>query len=151
MKAAAYLERIETIEAEIEVQEDELESLETLRNKITASYDGERVQTSGSPKKLENCVIRIMQLEEEYKESIINLLNYKREALKLIKQSCDADCIRLLHKRYFAHKDWGDIACDMNYTYHWVSNGLHKKALAQLQKALDKREKKGGEIVVDLS
>ena len=141
MKAIEYLEQIEKYEAAIEVQEEELESLETLRDKITASYDGERVQTSGSPKKLENCVIRIMQLKEEYGESITNLQNYRKEALILIKLSCDADCIRLLYKRYFAHMDWGDIASDMNYTYHWVSNGLHKKALAQLQKALDERSR----------
>lgn len=146
MEAITYLEQIEKYEAAIEVQEDELESLETLRDKITASYDGERVQTSGSPKKLENCVIRIMQLKEEYAESIINLQNYRNEALILIKQSCDADCIRLLYKRYFAHMDWGDIASDMNYTYHWVSNGLHKRALSQVQKALDEREKNGGEM-----
>ena len=144
MKAKTYLERIEKIEAEIEAKEEELESLETLRDKITASYDGERVQTSGSPKKLENCVIKIIQLKEEYGESIINLQNYKKEALKLIKQSCEADCIRLLYKRYFAHMDWGDIAVDMHYSYHWVSYGLHKKALAQVQKALDERERNGG-------
>lgn len=149
MEATAYLERIEKIEAEIEVQEDELESLETLRDKITASYDGERVQTSGSPKKLENCVIRIMQWEEEYGESIIKMRKFRNEALKLIRQSCDADCIRLLYKRYFAHMDWGDIASDMNYTYHWVSNGLHKKALAQVQKALDERERNGG-VTIEL-
>lgn len=144
MEAITYLEQIKKYEAAIEVQEDELESLETLRDKITASYDGERVQTSGSPKKLENCVIRIMQLKEEYAESIINLQNYRNEALILIKLSCDADCIRLLYKRYFAHMDWGDIASDMNYTYHWVSNGLHKRALSQVQKALDERERNGG-------
>lgn len=147
MKAITYLERIEKIEAEIEVQEDELERLRTLRDKITASYDGERVQTSGNQTKLENCVIKILQLEAEYEESIINLQNYKNEALKLIRQSCDADCIRLLYKRYFVHKDWGDIAVDMNYTYHWVSNGLHKKALSQVQKALDERERNGGVMI----
>lgn len=149
MKAIMYLERIEKIEAEIEVKKDELESMETLRDKITASYDGERVQTSGSPKKLEDCVIRIMQLKEEYGESIINLQNYKNEALKLIKQSCDAECIRLLYKRYFAHMDWGDIAVDMSYSYHWVSYGLHKKALSQVQKALDERERNGG-VTIEL-
>jgi len=35
---------------------------------------------------------------------------------------------------------WERIAVDMNFTYKWVSGGLHQRALAQVQKALDERK-----------
>ena len=72
-------------------------------------------------------------------EEIDRLIDYKDEAWKIIEQ-CEPECITLISKRYFQFKDWEEIAVDMNFTYQWVSGGLHQKALAQVQKVLDERK-----------
>lgn len=143
MRAIDYLNRIKVMDAKIETKTEELERLKTLAEKTTASSGGERVQTSGNQQKLEDCVIKITQLKSEVNAIIEKFVGYKKEAMEIIDNSCDADCLRLLYKRYFSYMKWEEIAVDMNYTYQWVSGGLHQRALGQVQKALDEREKKG--------
>lgn len=139
MKAIDYLERIKIMDAMIETKTEELERLRTLAEKTTASAGGERVQASGNQQKLEDCVIKIVQAQNEINASIDRFVDYKKEAMELIDHACDADCIRLLYKRYFSYMKWEEIAVDMNYTYQWISGGLHQRALSQVQKALDER------------
>lgn len=141
MKAIDYLERIGKMDAMIETKREELERLRTLAEKITASVGGERVQASGNQQKLEDCVIKIVQAQNEINASIDRFVDYKKEAMELIDRACDADCIRLLYKRYFSYMKWEEIAVDMNYTYQWISGGLHQRALSQVQKALDERSR----------
>lgn len=141
MKAIEYLERIGKMDAMIETKREELERLRTLAEKITASVGGERVQASGNQQKLEDCVIKIVQAQEEINASIDRFVDCKKEAMELIDRACDADCIRLLYKRYFLYMKWGGIAIDMKYSHQWVSGGLHQRALSQVQKALDERSK----------
>jgi len=141
MKAIDYLEQIEKMDAKIETKMEELERLQALAEKTTASLGGERVQASGSQTKLEDCVIKIVKVQSEINASIDRLVDYKKEAMELIDRACDADCIRLLYKRYFSRMKWEEIAVDMNYTYQWISGGLHQRALSQVQKALDERSR----------
>lgn len=141
MRAIDYLELIEKLDAKIETKTEELERLRTLAEKMTASLGGERVQASGNQQKLEDCVIKILQVQNEINASVDKFIDYKKEAMELIDHACDADCIRLLYKRYFSYMKWEEIAVDMNYTYQWISGGLHQRALAQVQKALDERRK----------
>lgn len=141
MKAIDYLEQIEKMDAKIETKMEELERLRALAEKTTASLGGERVQASGSQTKLEDCVIKILQAQEEINARIDRLVDYKKEAMELIDRACDADCIRLLYKRYFSRMKWEEIAVEMSYTYQWVSGGLHQRALSQLQKALNERSR----------
>ena len=141
MKAIDYLEQIKILDAKIETKTEELERLRTLAEKTTASAGGERVQASGNQQKLEDCVIKIVQAQNEINASIDRFVDYKKEAMELIDRACDADCIKLLYKRYFSYMKWEEIAVDMNYTYQWISGGLHQRALSQVQKALDERSK----------
>jgi len=141
MKAIDYLNRIKIMDAKIETKTEELERLRTLAEKTTASAGGERVQASGNQQKLEDCVIKIVQAQNEINASIDRFVDYKKEAMELIDRACDADCIRLLYKRYFSYMKWEEIAVDMNYTYQWISGGLHQRALSQVQKALDERSR----------
>lgn len=141
MRAIDYLEQIEKMDAKIETKMEELERLQTLAEKTTASLGGERVQASANQQKLEDCVIKIMKVQSELNASIDRFVDYKKEAMELIDHACDADCIRLLYKRYFSYMKWEEIAVDMNYTYQWISGGLHQRALAQVQKALDERSR----------
>jgi len=141
MRAIDYLERIKILDAKIETKMEEVERLRTLAEKTTASVGGERVQASGNQQKLEDCVIKIVKVQDEINASIDRFVDYKKEAMELIDGACDADCLRLLYKRYFSYMKWEEIAVDMNYTYQWIFGGLHQRALAQVQKALDERSK----------
>lgn len=139
MKAINYLKKIKTMDAQIDADILEIARLEALATKTTAVMGGERVQSSGSQEKMADCVVKIVDMKNRLNAEIDSFLDYKEKARKLIVEACDADCCRLLHKRYFLDHTWEQIAVQLNYTYQWVSGGLHQKALAQLQKALDEK------------
>ena len=144
MKAINYLKQIKSMDAKINADIEELASLEALATKTTSVLGGERVQSSGSQQKMADCVAKIVDMKDRINAEIDRYIDYKREARELLSE-CESECITLISKRYFQFKTWEEIAVDMNFTYQWVSGGLHQKALAQVQKALDEREEKNNE------
>ena len=138
MKAINYLKQIKIMDAKINADIEELTSLETLATRTTSVLGGDRVQSSGSQQKMADSVAKIVDLREQINAEIDRFIDYKQEAREVISE-CDAECITLISKRYFQFKTWESIAVDMNFTYQWVSGGLHQKALAQVQKVLDER------------
>lgn len=136
MKAITYLKQIKIMDAKINSDIEELASLEALATKTTAVMGGERVQASGSQQKMADCVVKIVEMKEQINKEVDAFIEYKKEARHILAQ-CDADCINLLHRRYFQFKTWEQIAVEMNFTYQWVSGGLHQKALSQVQKGID--------------
>lgn len=141
MKAKTYLLKIKTMDAKINADIEELAQLEALATKTTSVLGGDRVQASGSQQKMADCVAKIIETKDRIEKEIDTFIDYKREARYLIFASCDADTVSLLNKRYFQGLSWEQIAVEMNYTYKWVSGGLHQRALSQVQKALDERGK----------
>ena len=132
------------MDAKINADIEELASLEALATKTTSVLGGERVQSSGSQQKMADCVAKIVDMKDRINAEIDRYIDYKREARELLSE-CESECITLISKRYFQFKTWEEIAVDMNFTYQWVSGGLHQKALAQIQRALDEREEKNNE------
>ena len=144
MKAKIYLKQIKSMDAKINADVEELASLEALATRTTSVLGGDRVQTSGSQQKMADCVAKIVSMKEQINAEIDSFIEYKNKARELLFE-CDSECITLISKRYFQYKSWEEIAVDMNYTYQWVQGGLHQKALAQVQKALDERMEKSNE------
>ena len=152
MRAKDYLEKIQKLDAKINTDIEALMQYEALATKRTAVIGGERVQTSASKGPVENNVVSMVDLREKINAEMDALIEYKEEARKLIQSACDKDCITLLFKRYIGvlnreteeveYLTWERIAVDMNFSYQWVSDGLHKRALSQLQKKLDEMEKR---------
>lgn len=149
MKARTYLERIKKLDANIDARIDEIATLDAIATKTTSVMGGERVQASASQQKMSDTVEKIIDLKKKLNDEIDRFIDLRNDARNLIEQACDADCQRLLRMRYIGKYNeskkriefakWEQIAVDMNFTYKWVSDGLHQRALAQVQKALDER------------
>lgn len=146
-KAKAYLEEIKKHDAKIDAMIAEIATLDAIAKKTTSVLGDERVQASTSQQKMADAVDRIADLQAELNAEIDRFVDYRNGAIKLIGEACDADCHKLIHKRYMGRFDekkkriefatWEQIAVEMGFTYQWVSGGLHQRALAQVQKALD--------------
>lgn len=149
MKARIYLERIKKLDANIDARIDEIATLDAIATKTTSVMGGERVQASTSQQKMADTVGKIVDLKKKLNDEIDRFIDMRNVARNLIEQACDADCQKLLRMRYVGKYNeakkriefatWERIAVDMNFTYKWVSGGLHQRALAQLQKALDEK------------
>lgn len=150
MKAINYLKQIKIMDAKINSDIEELATLEALAEKTTSVMGGERVQSSGSQQKMADTVAKIVDMQNQINREIDELIEYKKEARNLLCE-IEADCMTLLHKRYFVFKTWEQIAVDMGFTYQWVSGGLHQKALAQMQKVLDENSGEKLKQLIEIS
>ena len=139
MKAKEYLMQIKRLDSIISNKQEEVARLEELVTSTNALSTGDRVQSSGTQDKLGDTVSKICDLKRELALDIARLIEVRGEIIKVIDQVEDADLIDLLYKKYYQFKTWEKIACDMNYTYRWVTK-LHGKALAEVQRILDKQE-----------
>lgn len=139
MKAKNYLMQIKNMDERISADIEELAALEALATKTTSILSDDKVQSSGSQQKMADAVAKIVELKDKINAEIDRFVDFKEEAKNLIFDACDGDCIALLYKRYFLDKKWEQIAVEMNYTFKWVSGGLHQRALSQVQKVLDER------------
>lgn len=137
MKAFDYLNQIKKMDAKINNDIEELASLQTLATKTTSALGGNTVKASGSQQKMADCVIKITELKKDINLEIDAYVEYKHQVRKFIHEACDAECCRLLYLRYFRFETWEMIATEMKYSREWVTRGLHKRALGQVQNKLD--------------
>lgn len=149
MKARKYLEQIKNLDEKIAARIDEIATLDAIATKTTSVIGGERVQTSASQQKMADTVNKIVDLKQKLNDEIDRFIDLRIEARHLIEQACDSECHKLLRMRYIGISNkvtnrieffkWEAIAVELGFSYQWVSDGLHQRALAQVQKALDER------------
>ena len=137
MKAFDYLNQIKKMDAKINNDIEELESLQTLATKTTSALGGIAVKASGSQQKMADCVVKIMELKKTIDAEVDAYVEYKDNVKRFIHEACDADCCRLLYLRYFHFATWEAIAKEMNYSREWITRELHKRAIRQVQCKLD--------------
>lgn len=135
MTAKAYLQRVKSADAKINNKLEELERLESLATKVTASLNGDVVSGTRNPDKMTDAVARIIELQEEINQSVDEYINIKKEVNAELLKLEKPNHYRVLHSRYILYKTWERIACDMNCSYQWVCK-LHGFALVELEKIL---------------
>ena len=126
------LSRCWWLEARIKSERNALMQLRSVASKATPSYS----LTSGGGgdgQKIENCVLRIVELETKNKETLVALVEAKEAALEIIETLPDARLQSLLRKRYLSYKKWEEIAVELKCSYRRVHQ-LHSKALVFLAK-----------------
>lgn len=94
----------------------------------------ENVGGGGGPsKKVENCVLKIMALEEEIKEEISALVTLEQETSEIIREFVeDPNYKAVLEHRYVEQKRWEAIAVEMGYTFRWTQE-LHRRAVREVK------------------
>lgn len=135
MNAKEYLQQIRMLDTLISRKTELLFQLRAQVLSITAPMEGERVQSTGNARRMEDTIVKIIDLQNEINEIIDNMLDVKREILAVIDSLDDPDLVNLLYRRYVYFEKWEDIALKMNYNVRWIYR-LHKKALHKLSEKL---------------
>jgi len=139
MKTVEYLKKLGWLENVVDSKYEECERLRSLAIRTeSASVFSDKIsrgQQFGS--RVEDCVIKIIALENEIKEDILKLIALKRDITKKIDSVEDHDLSLLLRLRYINRKKWNKIAEEMHYSYVHVIHNLHPKAIAAIQTAAE--------------
>jgi len=85
--------------------------------------------------RIENMVMKILELEDEIRNDEAVLRDEKTEALERIGRIPDPECQTVLISRYFKNETWEEIAQSMFYTERWIYKP-HGRALQELDAIL---------------
>lgn len=139
MTAKEYLGQAYRLDQRINSKLQQVDSLRSLTQKITASYDGEVVSHTRNVTSLQDTIIRLMEAEEELNRQIDELVDLKMDIAPLIDQVHNESFRLILEKRYLCFLQWDQIAAEMHYSRRWVLN-KHDRAVEVVDKLMTERE-----------
>lgn len=139
MTAKEYLGQAYRLDQRINSKLQQVDSLRSLTQKITASYDGEVVSHTRNVTSLQDTIIRLMEAEEELNRQIDELVDLKMDIARLIDQVHNESFRLILEKRYLCFLQWDQIASEMHYSRRWVLN-KHDRAVEVVDKLMAERE-----------
>ena len=99
---------------------------------ITASMEGERVQSSGSQQKMADAIGRCVDMEAEIDRLVDNLIDTKKEVVQTIERLDSPTEYNVLHMRYIQYKSLQEIADHYGMDYSWATT-THGRALKSLE------------------
>jgi hypothetical protein len=133
-----YLSQIESIEVDIECDLEDQRMYYELGEKITANLSCERVQSSGSPSKLSDSVVKCMSKGDDISAGVDKLIAKKDEIVSVIKSVKNPTLRKLLHQKYCQHKELKVIADNFNASYDWAKKA-HQRALSCVAEIINER------------
>ena len=137
VEAKEFLRQYQEALTDIRNLEAEAEEIESLAMSMTASTDGERVQSSGRKDRMADLAAKAADLELEIMGLRTDALNILREVERTISQVEDKDYRQLLHLRYIEKRPWEEIAVSLKKSWRWTCS-LHGKALQIVQEIIEK-------------
>lgn len=136
-EAQIFLEQVEKLDARIRNKLIEKQQWKEIALGVTASMDGERVQSSGAKSKMANAVERCVDAEAEIDRLIDELVDTKKSVIQTIEMLDSATEYKLLHLRYIQFMPLKYIADDWNVEYTTVTT-THGRALKNVQRILER-------------
>lgn len=138
MTSKEYLNRAHQIENRISAKAEQIEMLRSLVTKVTATISDTKVQSTPPPSRMEEIITKIMDLEEELKTDMDELISIKSEVMKTVKLVPEPELQLLLEKRYLYYEKWEDIAIEMGISVQHMFR-LHGEALKKVEEILKMR------------
>lgn len=144
MTAKEYLSEVQRFQIIIEQKQERIreirESASTVR---TVRFDLEKVQGGEHSDKIGGAVAKIVDLEKEVADDMMNLLYRQHEITNQIHKLHNLNHMKILYKRYIEGKDFQTIADEIPLTYQYVLE-LHGKSLKAFEAANKEILQKGG-------
>lgn len=136
-EAQIFLEQVEKLDARIKNKLIEKQQWKEIALGITASMDGERVQSSGAQSKMANAVERCVDMEAEIDSLVDELIDTKKKVIQTIERLDSATEYKLLHLRYIQYVPLKHIADEWNVEYTTITT-THGRALKNVQRILER-------------
>ena len=131
-----YLRQVEKKDLQIRNKLIEQQQWRDIAMGITANMDGERVQSSGAKSKMQDAVIKLVDMEAEINSLVDNLIDTKKEVIQTIERLYSPIEYDVLHRRFIQYKTLQQIADDYKKDYDWAKSTC-KRAVRHVQALLD--------------
>lgn len=131
MTAKDYLLQARFLDDRINSKTQQIASLNELAAKCTTTFSDMPRNPNRGHSRVEDCVIKIIELEDSLKKDIEKLVDLKKEIMGVIKAVPNVEYQTLLEKRYLCFITWEQIAVDMNYSMQHIHR-MHSAALKEI-------------------
>ena len=137
-EAQTFLEQPEKLDIQIRNKLLEKQQWHDIALGITASMEGERVQSSGGKSKMANAVEKCVDMEAEIDGLVDELIDVKKDVIQTIEKLDSPIEYNLLHMRYIQYISLQEIADHYNRDYGWATT-THGRALKSVQAVMDRK------------
>lgn len=132
MTAKEYLEQIRRLDSMIRNKRNEVDQLRSAASGVVrGASGGDRVKSSGSQRKMADCVDRTVDLEKE----ILRLEAKRRGIIQVIERLPIAE-YDVLHRLYVLGMSINEAARDLKKSYSWVTTN-HSRGLRHVSEVID--------------
>lgn len=114
MTSKEYLSQAYHLDKRIDSKIEQLKALNLLATKCTSTLSDMPKSQSISNSRLEDTVVKIVDLQEEINRDIDRLVDLKRDIVRTIKSVQNPEYQIILELRYLCFKTWEEIAVQMN-------------------------------------
>ena len=134
--AQEFLRQVRLYDIHINSLLEEKAQMETLARKVTSTWGGERVSSSGNQDKLGDTVSKIIDLERKIDRAVDRFVDKKAEVKAILEKIQKPDELELLLKVYIHYETLEKVACEMNMTYRNACY-IHGRALQTVEALLN--------------
>lgn len=131
MTAKEYLSQARFLDIRIKSKIQQIESLNNLATSCTAVINDMPRNPNRGSTKMADAVIKIIDLQEEIKKDMNELVELKREIMGVIKSVSNIEYQTLLEKRYLCFLSWEKIAVELGYSIQHTYR-MHDAALKEI-------------------
>lgn len=131
MTAKDYLLQARFLDDRINSKTQQIASLNELAAKCTTTFSDMPRNPNRGHSRVEDCVFKIIDLEDSLQKDIEKLVDLKKEIMGVIKAVPNVEYQTLLEKRYLCFITWEQIAVDMNYSMQHIHR-MHSAALKEI-------------------
>ena len=134
MKIKEYLMQAYRIDQRINSKLEQIAALHDLAAKATVTFSDMPRNPNKGKSKIEDAIIKIMELEDEINHDIDKLVDLKTDITHLIKNLDSHEYQIILEQRYLCFKSWEQISVDLGYSIQHTFR-LHDAALTDLDRS----------------
>ncbi|MEO2811788.1 DUF1492 domain-containing protein [[Eubacterium] siraeum] len=131
MTAKEYLGQAYRIDQRINSKMEQIASLNLLAQKATTVFSDMPGNTTRNIHRMEDVIIKIVDMESEINADIDSLVDLKKEIAGVIRSVSNLEYQTLLELRYLCFKTWEQIAVQMGYGIDNIYK-MHHKALREV-------------------
>lgn len=133
-EAKKYLSQAFGLNQRIESKLGQIEELHDLvaKAKATVTYSDVPKNPNRDGSRMEDAVIKIVDLESEINQDMIQLVELKKDIIERIKAVESTELQTILELRYLSYMRWEEIAIELGYGIDNVFR-LHRNALDEIE------------------
>ena len=130
--AKKYLSQAFGLNQRIESKLGQIEELHDLATKATVTYSDMPKNPNRGHSRMEDCICKIIDLESELNQDMIQLVELKKDIIGRIKAVESTELQTVLELRYLSYMRWEEIAIELGYGIDNVFR-LHRNALDEIK------------------